>query len=297
MTALRCATLVVRDVDAAVRTYGRWLDYSCIETGAVPDDLAHSWGAPLTSGRRYAVMQPVSRAEVLLRFVEGDPVRDYRPLRTYGWAATEICVQDVERVHERMLGSGAFEVIGPPRPLDGFPNVKPMQVRGPDDEIVYLTEFPVQDAGDGLPRPQSEIDRPFILVLAAQNLERTANWLRDTLGYDVSPAVPIRYTMISRAFGLPIETKHAIVTAATRGEVCLEADQYPEDAMKRPAIDGALPPGVAIVSLLHADLDALEGRWMEHPTRRDGAVYGGARTGVLQMPEGALIEIIEDSLT
>lgn len=293
MTLLKCATHIVADVDASVARYMRWLDYSVVERGVVPADLAESWGAPASSGRRYAVMQPASAIPVFLRFIEGDPVADYLPIRTYGWAAIEICVQNVEAVNERMLASHDFEVIGPPRPLDGFPNVKPMQVRGPDLETVYLTEIRVDDPSAGLPRPKSLIDRPFILVLACQDLGNTAAWMADVLALEVSDPVAIRYSMISLAFGLPADDKHALVTAKWQGQVLLEADQYPDGTTQRPCHPGALPPGVSIVSIVHPDLARLDGHWASAPVVREGPLYSGARVGVLRTPEGALLEVIE----
>jgi hypothetical protein len=293
VTLLKCATHIVADVDAAVARYTRWLDYDVVEQGEVPADLAAAWGAPASAGRPYAVMQPASATPVFLRFIEGDLVSEYLPIRTYGWAAIEICVQDVEAVNERMLVSGDFEVIGPPKPLDGFPNVKPMQVRGPDQETVYLTEIRVDDPSAGLPRPKSLIDRPFILVLACPDLAKTAAWMAEVLALEVSDQVAIRYSMISLAFGLPADDKHALVTAKWQGQVLLEADQYPEGTTERPCHPDALPPGVSIVSIVHPDLARLEGHWTSAPVVRDGPLYAGARVGVLRTPEGALLEVIE----
>jgi catechol 2,3-dioxygenase-like lactoylglutathione lyase family enzyme len=293
MTLLKCATHIVADVDAAVERYSRWLDYKLVEDNAVPADLAAAWGAPASTGRRAVVMQPASGSPVFLRFIEGDEVPEYLPIRTYGWAATEICVSDVEAVNARMIESKVFDVIGPPKPLDGFPNVKPMQVRGPDKETVYLTEIRVDDPSSGLPNPRSLIDRPFIMVLACPDLRVTMAWMADVLGLKVVGPVAIRYSMISLAFDLPEDSKHELVTIKWKGQVFLEADQYPEGTTQRPAQPGALPPGVAIVSMTHPDIARLEGHWVSPPVVRDGPLYGGARVGVVRTPEGALLEIIE----
>jgi catechol 2,3-dioxygenase-like lactoylglutathione lyase family enzyme len=293
VTLLKCATHTVADVDAAAARYVRWLDYTVVEQGRVSTDLAQAWGAPASGGRRSVLLQPASGAPVFLRFVEGDPVPEYLPIRTFGWAAIEICVQDVEAVNQRMLASGDFEVIGSPKPLDGFPNVKPMQVRGPDQETVYLTEIRVDDPSAGLPRPRSLVDRPFILVLACPDLEKTAAWLADVLALEVSDPVAIRYSMISLAFDLPPEDKHALVTVKWQGQTFLEADQYPDGTVERPCHAGALPPGVSIVSMAYPDLARLEGHWISPPVVREGPLYAGARVGVLRTPEGALLEVIE----
>ncbi len=293
MTLLKCATHVVADIEAAIDRYSRWLDYTVVEDGEVPADLAQAWGAPASAGRPYVVMQPASGSEVFLRFIQGDEVPDYLPIRTYGWAAIEICVQDVEQVNDRMLRSEVFDVIGPPKPLDGFPTVKPMQVRGPDKETVYLTEIRVDGPAHGLPSPKSLIDRPFIMVLACPDLRATMRWTADVFGLEVSDPVAIRYSMISLAFNLPEDDKHELVTVKWNGETFLELDQYPEGTTERPSVPGALPPGVAIVSMMYPDFARLEPHWSSPPEVREGPLYGGRRVGVLRTPEGALLEVVE----
>lgn len=292
MTLLKCATHTVQNVQSAVELYSKWLDYSVVEDGNVPDDLAVSWGAPKSAGRPYAVMQPESGAQVFLRFIEGDVVHDYAPIRTYGWAAIELCVQDVETVNERMLRS-PFDVIGAPKPLDGFPTVKPMQVRGPDLETVYLTEIQVDGPKNGLPSPASLVDRPFILVLACRDLDKTVSWVNELFAFETTAPAAIRYSMISLAFELPEDSKHELVTTKWKGEVFLELDRYPEAATERPSNPGALPPGVSICTIEYPDFDRLDGHWMSPPVKRAGPLYGGKRTGVLKSPEGAIFEVIE----
>lgn len=292
MTLLKCATHVVRDLPTAIDRYREWLDYAVVEQGVVSDDLAASWLSPASAGRAYAILQPSSGAEVFLRFVEGEDVPDYRPIRTYGWAAIEICVQDVEAVNARMLQS-PFDVIGPPKPLDGFPTVKPMQVRGPDQETVYLTEITVDGPANGLPVPASLVDRPFILVLACPDLRATMRWVDEVLGLEMIDPIAIRYSMSSLAFDLPADDKHELVTAKWKGETFLELDQYPEGATARPAHPGALPPGVAMCSMAYPDFDRLAPHWASPPVVRDGPLYAGRLVGMLQTPEGALIEVIE----
>lgn len=292
VTLLKCATWVVGTVSETVERYEKWFDYSVVESGEVPADLAASWGAPNSAGKPYAVLQPVSGQEVFLRFVEGEPVESYEPIRTLGWAATEICVQDVEVVNARMEQS-PFDIIGPPKPLDGFPTVKPMQVRGPDKEIVYLTEIKVDDPASGLPEPQSLVDRPFIMVLACSDLARSIEWVKEVFGFEMIDPIAIEYSMITLAFNLPKDQKTELVTAKWKGEVFLELDQYPEEVTKREARPGELPPGVAITTIEFPDFDRLHGHWVSEPTVRDGPLYGGKRAGVLRCPDGALFEVVE----
>ena len=292
MTLLKCATHVVRDIDDAIDRYRTWMDYTLVEQGELAVDLACAWQAPASAGRRHALMAPASGAEVYLRFVEGDPVPDYRPIRSWGWAAIELCVTDVEAVHERMKAS-PFEVIGPPKLLDGFATVTPMQVRGADLETVYLTQINEPGPGTGLPQPQSLIDRPFIMVLACPDLAASMDWVGNVLGLPMIDPVAIHYSMISQSFGLAEGEKVALSTARGQDQVFLELDQYPAVATARPCHPGALPPGVAITTMFYPDFDRLADHWVSPPVVRHGPLYAGRRTGVLVTPEGALLELVE----
>lgn len=294
MKLLRAATLTTADPMAAAARYEQWLDYRLVESGILSDDLARSWGAPASAGRGYVICQPASGAEVFLRFVEGAPPPDFRPLRTYGWAAIEICVEDTLAVHERMLAS-PFEVIGPPKELDGLPAIFPMQVKGPDQEIVYLTQIRSDLPEYDLPRAASPIDRLFILVMACSDMRASIDWFDEILGIKAGREMEIFYTMLTQAFALPVETKHRLATGIHGRDCFLEFDQYPAAATPRPGPTDALKPGVALATLLHPDFDSIPDRWLTPPTRRDGVLYGGARVGTLAAPDGTLVEIVEMS--
>jgi catechol 2,3-dioxygenase-like lactoylglutathione lyase family enzyme len=292
MTLLKCATHVVADVAASAALYTQWMGYGVVEQGVVDADLAALWQAPASAGQPYALLQPDSGAQTFLRFVQGSPVADYEPIRSYGWAAIELCVTDVDVVNEAMIAS-PFEVIGPPKNLDGFATVKPMQVKGPDKEVVYLTQMLVSGPEHGLPSPQSLVDRPFIMVLACPDLRKSTAWVRDVLGLEVIEPVAIHYSMISKSFGLPEGQKVELVTGKWNGEVFIELDQYPEGATTRPHVAGQLPPGVAITTMAHPDFARLAGHWAVEPVVREGVLYAGRKVGMLRTPEGALLEVID----
>lgn len=292
MNPLRSATLVVSDAAAAASRYVAWLDHCVVENGIVDTALAASWGTPASAGRRYAVVRPASGRKVDLRFVEGDTVPDFRPLRSYGWAAIELCVQDVHATHARLQG-GPFEIIGPPTANPSLPTIHPMQVCSPDGEIAYLTQVLKGGPGSGMPDARSAVDVLFIAVLGCADMQASADWFARQLGLKIAPPMDIPYRMINKAFGLPPTQLHRITTADHETDICLEFDQYPAGAVPRPRAEGQLPPGMAICSLLHADLDAIPGPWLTTPRALPGALYEGRRVGVLRSPEGALIEVIE----
>ncbi len=291
MNLLRAATLTVRDPEATAARYVEWMDYQVVERGALDAGLASSWGAPAATGRPFVVCRPASGAEVYLRFVAGQPPADYLPLRTFGWAALEISVADTLAVEQRLLAS-PFTIIGPPRELDGMPDIFPMQIRGPDDEIVYLTQIRAQPQGVRLAAAESLIDRLFILVLASSDLDATARWFARHLGLVSRPEAVIRYAMLSKAFELPPDTRHRIGTGGHDLDVFLEFDQYPPGAAARPRTAGDLPPGIALVTLGHPDLDAVSAPWVSPPQARDGVIYAGQPQGVTSAPDGIMIELV-----
>lgn len=296
MRLMRAATLTVSNLDRSQKLYCDWLDYSCVESGTICDTLAKSWGAPETSGRKYCVLQPASGADVFIRLIEQPVMDSYKTLRSYGWAAIEICNQDTLAVNARMENS-PFEIIGPPKELDGMPAIFPMQVKGPDQEIVYFTEIRDDLEAYDLPRAESLIDKLFILVIACRDIKVTGAWLETHLLIDKGRDIEIIYTMINQAFDLPMDTKHPITTLKHERDVFLEIDSYPDATIDRPSHDGMLPPCAAIGSFIHPDFEALERinktLWITPPQARDGVIYKGKRAGTLRSPDGTLIEMIE----
>lgn len=296
MHLIRAANLCVADVVVSTALYRDHLAYRVVEEGTISPALAAGWAAPAAADARYSVMQPQSGAPVFLRFIEQAPHPDYRPLRTYGWAAVEICVQDVEAVNARMQAS-PFEIIGPPRLLDTMPQIYPMQMKGPDGEIVYLTEIRDDPPGMALPRAKSPIDQLFILVLAASDLKGAADWYARVLGFTAGPSVKINYTMLTKSFATPAEQKFEICTVGHARDVFVELDQYPPHATPRPQHADHLPPGVAMASFVLPDFDArlqaMADFLIAPPTGQTGAIYKGKRAATLRGPDGVLIEVVE----
>jgi catechol 2,3-dioxygenase-like lactoylglutathione lyase family enzyme len=288
---LRAATLTVADPDASARCYAEWFGYRVVEQGRIDANLAASWGAPQTAGCRCIVLRPSSGADVFLRFIEGEAPEPLVPLRTFGWAALEICVQDVLAVNERLRIS-PFEIIGPPREIEGLPSIFPMQVRGPDQEIVYLTQIRADLPSYDLPRAASPIDKLFILVLACSDLDASLAWFERHARLELGRKMNIVYTMLAKSFGLPLDDLHEIATMVHGRDVFLELDQYPAAATPRTTRSGELPAGIGVATLMHPEFDSLEGPWIEPPAAREGAVYGGRRAGTLRAPDGTLVEMV-----
>ncbi len=292
MKLLRAATVTVSDLDRTIGLYSDYFDYAVVERGTVDEALAASWQTPNTAGCAYVVMQPSSGADIYVRFIEQTPVNGFKALRSYGWNAIEICVQDVMAVNARMLDS-PFEIIGPPNKIPGLDAIHPMQVKGPDEEIVYLTQINDDLPEYNLPRAASLIDKLFILVIGCSDMDRSAAWMQTACGLGFGREMEIPYTMIAKAYGTPLDELHRICTLIHDRDVFLELDQYPDEAVRRQRHEGMLVPGCAIGTLFHPDFDTLPGPWLTEPTVRDGEIYKGRRVGVLQDPDGTLVELVE----
>lgn len=292
MKRLRAATLTVANVPEAVRCYSKWLDYRSLEDGEVAPDLARAWGCERSAGRPYAVLGPASGAPVFLRFVEGTPDPGFRALRTHGWSAIELSVQDV-RALAQSLGGSPFEILGPPRENAALPAIFPMQVRGPDQEMIYLTQIRDDMPTLDLPRATTPVDALFILVMGCKDLDASCGWFERHVGLAAGEALEIRYTMIAKAFSLPAERRHRIRTMADGRDVALELDQNPEAATARRLQPGALAPGISIGTFVHGDFERATLQWIAPPAKHCGPIYAGRRAGTVIAPDGALVELVE----
>ncbi|MEO0998080.1 MAG: hypothetical protein AAFX58_11225 [Pseudomonadota bacterium] len=296
MKLLRAATLSVASLERSITVYTEWLDYGVVEQTTLPEALAHAMEAPATAGAPMAVLRPASGADIFLRLIQSEPHPDYVPLRSYGWAAIEICVTDVLAANERMLRSPHFEIIGPPREIEGLDAIYPMQMKGPDGEIVYLTQIRDDLPAFDLPRASTLIDHLFILVMACSDLPASLAWMAANTGMQIGrEKMDIVYTMLAGAFDLPPDELHTIATMVHERDVFLELDQYPPAAVDRPRFDGSLVPGVALGTFSHPDFAALctNDAAIAPVGRHDGVVYDGGRAVTLKGPDGTLIELIE----
>lgn len=282
------------DLAGALEDYRGRLGLELIEQGALPADLAASWGCPASAGAAMAVLQPRSGAHCFIRLVEQPLPPDFAPTRTFGWAAYELTVQDVYGWPDRLAGSG-FDIVGPPRAIEGLPYFVPMQVTGRGREMIYLNEVASDTPSSDLPKAQSLTDHIFIAILATPDRPATLRWFADRLKLDEGGSYTLEYTMINTAFGLPEGTQSTITMVQNGRLPIVEVDDYPQAATPRAHPPGTLPPGNALVTLAVDDLDALALDWIAEPVRREGPIYEGRPAATVRGSAGELIELVEIS--
>ncbi len=295
LTAIIAVTLSAPDLGATETAYTTWLGYKVVDRGLVSETLASSWGAPLTEGREFVLLQPASGAPTYLRIVQSAVTPGYAALKTHGWNANEILVKDPDALAARFAAADSpFRVIGPPRPLSSSSTVRAMQAIGPAGELNYFTRIP-PEGGTMIKTPAvSEVDRTFIVVLGGADMSAMRSFYGDVLKTTVTPPYDTTVNVLQDAYGLPADHLTQLALVAISPGFLIELDQYPPQATARPVRNGDLPPGMAIVSFAAKDLDVDALPWAVGPTARTDAPYDGRRAGMLIGPAGEWIEVVLD---
>jgi catechol 2,3-dioxygenase-like lactoylglutathione lyase family enzyme len=294
ITRIKMGTIGCRDLAATEDWYSNWIGYNVVERGEINAALAGSWGTPNMAGRAYFLMQPESGADVFIRAVETDGVDGYSAMTTFGWNSFEIIIEDVYALGERLLQS-PFEIIGGPEPIFPESTIHAVQVIGPSEEVLYLTQETNPEA-TMLPDPGSFVDRPFIMVLACPDVAAVVDFYGSRFGVPGGggSGEGSSIGIIARAQGLPEDHKFQMgfMRFADHGNY-FEIDGYPDSATPRPRAEGQLPPGNAMCSFNVKDLDEFDVDFISAPVRDSSMAYGDYRSATLVGPAGELTELIE----
>ena len=279
--AIRRVTITATDLAAIESAYADYLEYRVAARGTVSEQEAAAWQAPAAAGAEWLSMQPAAGDDFEFRFVAGPAYPDYVPLTSYGWNASEIMVQNVDALAPRFADS-PFEIVGEPRNLSFSDDIRAMQIRGPAEEIVYLTEFKKPVPGLSVPTARSAVDRTFIVILGGASMDGLQNFYNGTFGVPRAPVVESRVTMLSKALGADIETLYPIAAMALEGKSLIEADEMPASVGPRACQPGHLPPGIAITGF---DCNTV-------PPEAE-PVPGADGVHIMRGPAGELIELHE----
>jgi catechol 2,3-dioxygenase-like lactoylglutathione lyase family enzyme len=282
--SILAVTTVVPDLAAIEAAYTAHLGYRVVGRGTIDARLARAWAAPAMAGRALLVLGPASGEPVLLRFVAAPTARGYAALKTLGWNATELLVEDPDALAERLRDS-PFRIVGPPRDLQFNPRIRALQALGPAGELLYLTRIPPGGSLFDLGSARSFVDRTFIVVLGGRSMPAMQAFYRDVLGLPVTPARPSRVEVLNEAWGYDEEHQIPLGIAQLPKDFLVELDEYPAAALPRTTPDGELPPGMAMVTFAVRSLDGLAARAV--------APYAGRRAVLLRGGAGELVELVE----
>jgi hypothetical protein len=238
-------------------------------------------------------MEPASGRPVYLRFIEDPTTAIPPPGTTFGWNAAELLVTDPDRLAIQ-LKEPDFRVIGAPRDLWSAPDApRAMQAFGPAGELLYFTRVIPSAFKIPMSPAESPVDRVFIMVVGGPSMTGMQDWYREALGLKPGPASAWQINTLSEALKLPADTRYQLSIAPMPRDFEIELDEYPPVSKPRAVREGALPPGIAMVSIGVDQLDELRVQWRRPPERLDSFPYNGRRVAVTVGPAGEWLEFIE----
>lgn len=285
--SILAVTITVPALAPIEAAYTSALEMRVVERGRVSRATAAGWGAPSVAGCAFLVLQPAIGEATSLRFIEDPQAGSAAPFTRFGWNATEISVQDTDALARRLAHSG-FRIIGAPANLTGFEWIRAMQVLGPADECLYLTDV---SADASLAQAPCAVGPVFITVVGGPDMEALAAFYRTRFGNEVSAPVTVPISVINDANHLPATHCHPLALVTLQGGTRIELDQYPTTATPRPVRAGHLPPGMAMVSFRVATLGE-----MASPGAMsigDMTPVAGMRVACIAGAAGELIELCE----
>ncbi len=282
---IACVTVSAPDLTAVEGAYSRNFGYRVTERGTVSEAQAKLWNAEKMAGAATLIMEPPSGTDFVFRFIERKADPDYMPLTTWGWNASEVLVENVDSLAQQ-LTEGDFEMLGEPKNLSFTDDIRAMQLRGPANEILYMTELKAPIPGMDLPTSKCFVDNTFIVILGGGDINAMMDSYEQQFEIEKAPVMESRITVASKAFGLSIEHRYPIAALGIKDQCMIEVDELPEQAGPRKSEDGLLPPGIAMVSF-RCSTPATEASIL-----CDGLPYGGNQASCTTGAAGELIELV-----
>ena len=283
-------TYSVPDPAASAAAIERCFGYRRVVDEPFDDGIAAAWKTPAMAGRASILVQPPDDSDSYVRLLAADAVAGYAPLKTFGWNAAELHVADVDAL-DRSLADSAFTKLGGPRDLTGNGAIVALQVKGPGDEVFYLTRIASPTMQKTYGATDARVGRLFIAVLGTHDVNATLDWYGAVCTATTRPRT-FAIRVLAAAHDLDPDTRFPITSACLAGRYRIEIDGYPPSATARPRDPGCLPPGLGLVSFRVASLDALPLELDIHAGPQAPPWFGG-RIAVTQGPSGEWLEFIE----
>ena len=247
---IAAVTISTSDLNKIVEVYQEFLKYRLTKSGQITAKECSAWGAENLTNADYVVMQPEKSDDFSFRFIHQPDQSNYIAFKSVGWNAAELIVEDVDELAIQ-LDNSPFEIIGAPADLSFTEDIRAMQVMGPANEILYLTQFKNKVPEFDNPKPRCFVDQTFIVVLAGKSLDEMQGYFHDNFKLDKATVIKSRIRSISRVFNFPADTQYKAAALALKDHSMIELDELPKAGNHRFSLDGYLPAGIAMVSFLH----------------------------------------------
>ena len=284
---ITAVTVSTSDLNQMVEVYQKFLRYLVTNSGQINSKESSAWGAEMIKGNDYVVMQPEKSDDFSFRFIHQPDLFNYTAFKSTGWNAAELIVEDVDRLAIE-LEESPFKIIGAPADLSFTNDIRAMQVIGPANEILYLTQFKKNVPEFDNPLPRSFVDQTFIVVLGGKSLDEMQDYFCDNFELTKATVIESRIRSISRVFNYPENTKYKVAALALKDQSMIELDELPNEATNRFTMHGYLPKGIAMVSFLYYKLN--EQTNITYPSRLPS--HQSRFSSVQQGKNNELIELI-----
>lgn len=209
-------------------------------------DEANRWQAMNLTGAKVLEVRGINGG---VRFIESSNYQNPLPLRTFGWSALEICVDDVYKYVAQAIKAG-FVVLNEVIPLSGTAKPLPLiaaQLAGINGEVVYITQILSEVPNFELPDVSKESGSIFICVLGASELEKSREVLESNFEVRRASDREVAIRVINRVYEKPLETLRRLSSLQLAGRNAIEIDQLPIEAGQRDRLPGNLPPELALL--------------------------------------------------
>ncbi|MEY8210785.1 MAG: hypothetical protein RPT00_00865, partial [Gammaproteobacteria bacterium] len=247
---IAAVTISTSDLNKMVEVYQEFLRYRVTKSGQITSKESSAWGAENLKNADYVVMQPEKSDDFSFRFIHQPYQSNYIAFKSVGWNAAELIVEDVDGLAVQLENS-PFKIIGSPADLSFTKDIRAMQVMGPANEILYLTQFKNKVPEFDSPKPRCAVDQTFIVVLAGKSLDEMQGYFHANFKLPKATVIESRIRSISRVFNFPADTKYKAAALALKDQSMIELDELPKKGNNRLSLDGYLPAGIAMVSFLY----------------------------------------------
>ena len=247
---IAAVTISTSDLNKMVEVYQEFLRYRVTKSGQITAKESSAWGAENLTNADYVVMQPEKSDDFSFRFIHQPDQSNYIAFKSVGWNAAELIVEDVDGLAVQLENS-PFKIIGSPADLSFTKDIRAMQVMGPANEILYLTQFKNKVPEFDSPKPRCSVDQTFIVVLAGKSLDEMQGYFHANFKLPKATVIESRIRSISRVFNFPADTKYKAAALALRDQSMIELDELPKEGNNRFSLDGYLPAGISMVSFLY----------------------------------------------
>lgn len=224
-------TVICTNLERSRSAYETHLGLCVVGRFTLDDATAAALGFPELAGAP-ANLLANARQEPWLLQVECPTAVERDALGSYGWLAQELLVEDVDELAASLEGA-AFEVLRPPRNLDVSNLIRACQVRGPDGEILYLTQVNGEVPDSELPQNAEGVDHLFIAVLSTPDRDASLEQYAALSG-NTGTRFDMRISVVNQHRGWDLERKHPIATLQLAGRTLIEIDGL-EDTVASPA--------------------------------------------------------------